>query len=444
MSSRCGLVLFCGLILGAPAARSQPDESVTFIRTSRYFDSVAGTIVTGMNLVIRENRITAISDTLAPPPGARVIDLTSFTVLPGLIDAHAHLFYEEDPSRAITAQNLIAFGRDDAAYRALKGAARAREYLLSGYTSVRDLGNSGQYADVGLARAIGEGLTIGPSIYGSGPGLSAYGGQLVGLTADAQEVAAAEYRIVHGPTDAIDAVREHVHHGARVLKVYANSSPNPRTGLSEDELAAIVRQAQFQGVPVTAHATFDGAIQRALRAGIRTIEHGYDIADSTLAQMRSLGAVLVATDWDSVTTERQLRADGSYTAARVAQSLQRDRTRLQRARAAGVTIVAGSDAYLSIGIPRGELAKRTLYAYADAGMPLSEVLQTATVAGARLLRNTAIGALRVNARADIIAVSGDPTRDIRALENVVFVMREGRVHRMPGEGTGAAPVRDRP
>jgi imidazolonepropionase-like amidohydrolase len=368
---------------------------------------------------------------LTIPEGAELIDLRNYTVLPGLIDAHTHLLYLEDPSGSLTTDGLKALVLEGTALRALHGAGRARTFLDAGITTVRDLGNSGNLGDVALQRAIQDGSVEGPRMIVSGPGLSPVGGQFRGLRREYAELAADEYRIVKGPEDAAEAVRENVTFGADVIKIFSNNTPSPLY-LSLAEMRAIVAEAEVLGVRVAAHATNDRAVWQAVEAGVHSIEHGYQVADSTLRFMKERGVALVPTDADSVTIVRYLERTERYSPERVRSYLASHRDRLMRAKAAGVTIVAGSDAYIDLGVPQGEAARRVLFAYHQAGLTPGEVLQAATINGAKLMGGEGrVGVIKAGAFADIIALEGNPEADFDALERVRFVMKEGRVYRRP-------------
>jgi imidazolonepropionase-like amidohydrolase len=240
------------------------------------------------------------------------------------------------------------------------------------------------------------------------------------------------------------AVRENVTYGADVIKVYSNNTPNP-SSLSLDELRAIVAEARRLGVRVAAHATSDDAVWRAAQAGVNSVEHGYQVSDSTLALMAKNGVALVPTDIDSASIVRlvELTADAGPkpTPQQITQYLASGRDRLRRALKAGVVIAAGSDNYLDFRMPQGEAAKHVLFAYAAAGMAPAQVLQAATVNAARLLgREGRIGVIKPRAFADLIAVEGDPGADIRALEQIRFVMKGGTVY----AGSGALGAEGRP
>lgn len=361
---------------GAPSA-----APVVLVHAGRVFDSERGVLLPARDLLVRGERIDTIAERLTPPPGARVVDLSRYTVLPGLIDAHTHLLTLERPL-ASPAEVLAAVAIEGTPLRALHGAARARTFLDAGITTVRDLGNAGRFGDVALRTAIADGSVPGPRMFVSGPGISPEGGQYAGLQPAHRDLAAEEYQIVHNPAEAADAVR--------------------------------------------ANAT----------AGVDVIQGVRRVSDSTLALMRRTGVALVPTDVDSglvaTATARPDWRGPRPGPADIARMVAPGRARLRRALRAGVTIVAGSDDYLDLGLPQGAAAKRVLFAYAAAGMPPAQVLQTATINAARLLgRERDLGVVRAGAYADLVAVEGDPTTDLAAIERVRFVMKAGAVTTAP-------------
>jgi imidazolonepropionase-like amidohydrolase len=336
-------------------------NSKYLIRAGRLFDSETGQFRDSMIILVDNNKISAVKAskdvTRQDEKDYQVIDLSQYTVLPGLIDAHTHLLYKEiiypqnefdglDLERTIT--------MDGDAYRAIYGAARAKAYLEAGITSVQDLGNSGEFADIALRRAISEGLVIGPRMRCAGKGLSSQGGQIPGLIYKYQSIVNDEYRIVKSPEDGIQAVRENITEGADVIKIYSNNTPN-NTSLSIEEMQAIVREAHRLHRRVTAHATSNQAVYNAVVAGVDGIEHGYQVADSTLELMAQKGVVLVPTDGDSVTFLQYAKlaspADPQTMAREVMDYRRMLGDRLQRAIRKGVTIVAGSDDYVDFKLP---------------------------------------------------------------------------------------------
>ena len=433
MKSPNGLLGAIMVAVAASAAASQTpiDTGITLIHAGRVFDSERGAFLPPRDILVRRGVVDTIAERLTPPAGARVVDLSRYSVLPGLIDSHTHLLYLESPAGELTTQGASAVIMEGTPLRALHGAARARTFLAAGITTVRDLGNSGRFGDMALRDAIRDGSVDGPRMIAAGPGLSPEGGQFPGLQSAYRAIAEEEYRVVRGPADAALGVRENVTYGADVIKIYSNNTPN-RGSLSVDEMRAIVDEAHRLHVKVTAHATSDEAVWRAATAGVDGIEHVYQVADSTLALMKQKGIFMVPTDLDSATMLRYAaRSQGKFTVTpgQVPTFLNGQRERLRRAMKIGVTIAAGSDNYLDMGMPQGDAAKHNLFAYSEAGMPAQAVLQAATLNASRLLGlEGKIGVIKPKAFADIIAVEGDPGSDIHALERVRFVMKQGTVY----------------
>ncbi|MBM4159528.1 MAG: amidohydrolase family protein [Ignavibacteria bacterium] len=436
MGHRIGLqiaavwVLCCTLQFSGQG-QTPRDTGITVIHAGRLFDSERGLFVTNRDIVIKNNRVDAVGEDLAVPTGAREIDLRGLSILPGLIDVHVHLLYLEDVVKGSFSEGVNAVVKEGTPLRALHGAARARTFLSAGITTVRDLGNSGQFGDIALRDAINDGSLDGPRMLVSGPGLSPEGGQFPGLQQKHKAIAEEEYRIVRGPEDAALAVRENVIYGANLIKIYSNNTPN-RAYLSLAEMQSIVEEAKMLGVKVAAHATNNAAVWRAAQAGVSSIEHGYQVEDSTLSLMKQRGVVFVPTDVDSATISALMErapAEEKPPEGWIQQYLNRSRNRLQRALKAGVTIAAGSDMYVKTGRTQGEAAKRVLFAYADAGMPPLQILQAATWNAAELLgAKNRLGVIKAGAFADIIAVDGNPDLDIHAIEKVRFVMKDGTIY----------------
>jgi imidazolonepropionase-like amidohydrolase len=315
------------------------------------------------------------------------------------------------------------------------GVARAKAYLENGITAVQDLGNSGNFADIAVRRGINEGLVPGPRMRCAGPGLATEGGQLPGLIYKHRDLANDEYRIVKGPDDAVQAVRENITQGADVIKIYANNTPN-NTMLSVDEIVAIVKEAHRYGVRVTAHATSNTAVWNAVTGGVDGIEHGYQMDDTTIELMAKRNVVLVPTYGDSLIlakyialsnpgNDEQLKNIPNITKG----YLDYEADILQRVRKKGVTIVAGSDDYVDVHLPMGEWSKRNLIGYKRAGLSIPEILKAATISAAKHLRwQNEIGVLKKGAFADIVAFDGDLDTNINALLKTHFVMKDGKVY----------------
>jgi imidazolonepropionase-like amidohydrolase len=409
----------------AAAAQGGP-RPVTVIRVGNLFDSEAGRMVGPRDILISGDRIATVGQGLAAPEGATVIDLSRCSVLPGLIDAHTHLLLEQRADEPLSGVAARDQAQGDV-YRVLNGARRGRQYLEAGFTTVRDLGNSGRYLDLMLERGINEGLVDGPRIYGSGPGLAPAGGQLEPMPADPHHLVDAEYRIVISPDDARAAVREAIARGADVIKIYPEATPQ-RTRMSVAEMEAVVSEARRHHVPVAAHATSDEAIREAVEAGVTSIEHAYEISDETLRLMASKGVWLVPTD-PSLEMAVEFTSTWPQQPPReeIERHLQGARERLMRAHRLGVRIALGSDLYFPYGPGRGAGSRATMDAYVESGLTPAQALQSATWEAGRLLGDEALGVVRPDAWADLVAVEGDPTQDLAPLRSPRVVIKGGRI-----------------
>jgi imidazolonepropionase-like amidohydrolase len=428
MSSSCRVALV--LLAVASVARAQ---AVTAIRAARMLDVKTGTVINNATIVVTGARITAAGANVAVPAGAKVIDLGDRLLMPGLIDAHTHLLQNydgrlgnDDPNMVMT---VAAMGT---VRRALLGAQMGRQDLEAGITTVRDLGNSGLNGDVALRDAINAGQVVGPRIVASTRALSAAGGQFGGLAPEAQKLIEQEYVVIAGVDEARRAARQAFYDGADVIKVIVNTGPRV---VSLDEMKAIVEEAKRVGKRVAAHTTTDEAARIAVNAGVNSIEHGYSLPDDVLPKMRD-GIFLVPTDYPAEfyvdalggtasPEERAARMNGAQ------QFVTRSAERMMRAFRAGVKIAYGSDEYYNApGKTRGQSSLLTLQAYQNAGMKPIDVIRAATLNSADLLGlGDRLGVLEAGKLADIIAVEGDPTKDVKDLQQVRFVMKAGQIYR---------------
>jgi imidazolonepropionase-like amidohydrolase len=432
MSWRKRLVPVILGLLAATAAVGQPTGSkITAVKCGHLIDVKAGTSLAGAVILIENGRITAAGPDLKIPAGAHVIDLGAATVLPGLIDVHTHLLTNLDPDKADEQLSGTMFTQMSPAKRALLGAGMARETLEAGFTTVRDLGNSGTNGDVALRDAIQEGWVVGPRMAVSTRALSPIGGQYGGLSTLGSSLVSLEYAEVTGTDEARRAVRQAIFDGATVIKVIVNATVT----LSLDEMKAIVEEAHRSNLKVAAHAIGDEPTRIAAQAGVDSIEHAYTVPDDVLRLMAEKRIYLVPTDYPAdfmaqlsgahtPEQEREMRPqlDAAVAAAR---------ERLRRAIHAGVPIAAGSDEYFAIpGRTRGQAARMIFRAYAGAGMKPLDILRAATVNAADLLGwQKRVGSLEPGKYADLIAVPGDPLVDIGELEKIGFVMKGGVVVR---------------
>ncbi len=417
------------LFLSIPQFTAAQAPKEVFIKAGKMFDSAKGVLVSNQIIQVKGNVIENVGSNLTIPQGAEVIDLSAYTVLPGLIDAHVHLLYLESLKSDLSTEGLKAVVMEGDALRALRASARAKTFLEAGITTVKDLGNSGQFLDVALKRAINEGSIVGPRMFVSGPILSSEGGQFPGVLHKHKHLAGEEYRIIKGKEDAINAVRENITYGADIIKICSNNTPN-NTSLTIDEMKAIVGMAHRYGKKVTAHATDNEAVWEAVVAGVDGIEHGYEVADSTLKLMASKGIPLVPTDASKKFMAKYLEAkdfQGNKEEA-IKGILADQHDRFKRAIQHGVTIVAGSDMYIDMEEPQGNAAKDVLVSYHEAGMKPLEILKTATINSSKFMGlENRLGVLKKGAWADIIAVKGDLEANFpETIFNVVFVMKNGK------------------
>ena len=399
------ILSFAFLLVNAQNKVSADRIAVT---AKRMIDVRSGKEIPDVVILIEKNKIVAVGSNLKIPDSLHIIALGDVTILPGLIDAHTHLLhqyyarYGDDNSNRIL--EMVQLGP---AKRALLGAKLAREMLEAGFTSVRDLGNSGINADIALRDAINNGDVSGPRMFVSTRALSPLGGQFQSLTPEAQQLINQEYVQINGVDEARKAVRQAIYDGADCIKIIANTG-NRR--LSFEEMKVIVEEAKRANLPVAAHATDgDGPSMRAAEAGVNSIEHAYTISDTVLNLMAKKNIFLVPTDASGVVRYQE---------------------RIKRALKAGVRIAIGSDIYYEFpGKTRGQVCAGMYKTYVTSGMTNIEVLRAATINPADLIGNNSIGTIEVGKFADIIAVKGSPMTDISVLEQVFFVMKNGKVYK---------------
>lgn len=405
------------------------------VRAARLLDVKSGNYIKNAVVLVEDGRITDVGENLSLPANTETIDLGSATLLPGLIDAHTHLLQNydskiggDDPNMILTVTQL------GTTRRALLGAAMGREMLEAGFTTVRDVGNSGINGDVALRDAIRSSWVVGPRIYASTRALSAAGGQFGQMSAEVQKLVEQEYVVINNVDEARRAVRQAFYDGADCIKVIVNTGPRV---LSLEEMKAIVEEAHRVNKKVAAHAIGDLATRIAAEAGVDSIEHAYTIPDDALKMMAEKKIFLVPTDY---TAEFNLAfynfsADTSpeeikSTTEGVNRFVKATQERLARAVTFGVRIAAGSDEYYQVkGKTRGQASLQIFRAYLASGMTPLEIIRAATVNNAELLagERALIGSLEKGKFADMIAVPGDPTKDITELEKVKFVMKGGVV-----------------
>lgn len=410
---------------------SNAQSNATYIIAGTFYDSQNNTLLKDQVLHIEGSEIKALLKRQDLPKNANIIDLSAYTVLPGLIDAHTHVLFSQDANEDFAESSINTLTLESEALRVLRGAKRAKSYLDVGFTSIKDLGNSGQFLDVALRDAIDEGSIIGPRVYASGPILSSVGGQIYGVSPKHQHLVDLEYRVITSVDDARNAVREHINQNVDLIKICADNIPN-NTRLNSAEMTAIVETAHQYGLKVTAHSISNQSAWEAIQAGVDGIEHGFFLEDSTLTAMATKNVFLVPTEnsRNYMNTYSDLAGYTSEERDFIDGYLNRSKDRLKRAIEKGVTIVAGSDNYTDIKTTRGVSSKDLFRAYFEAGMAPLDILQSATFVSAQVMnQDHAIGVLKTGAKADIIAVKGDLLNDfVNSINTLVFVMKDGQIH----------------
>ena len=416
--------------------RPQPPEGkgVVVLKAARLIDGTGAAPITNAIVIVIDNKITAVGDAakVPAPSGATIIDLGDTTLLPGFIDAHTHLIGRVlgDP------EGDASPVRDYESFGAILGVRHARDTLMAGFTSVRNVGAAGRFDDMALRKAINEGWTIGPRMESAGHAIGITGGHCDenGFRPGVGQLGPLD-GVADGPEQIRQAVRLQIKYGADVIKTCATGgvlSEGDAVGATQysfEELKALVDEANKLDRKVAAHAHGTEGIKLAVRAGVSSIEHGSFLDEEGARMMGQRGTFLVPTLSAAETVERAaksgvlkgLRAEKALAAAAAA----RHATKI--ALANKVQIALGTDAGV---IPHGTNAREFFLMVDWGGMTNMQAIQAGTLNAAKLLGwDKNLGSLTTGKWADIVAVNGDPLKDIHAMERVMFVMKNGVVYR---------------
>lgn len=403
----------------------------TVVRAGRLVDVDAGEVRVGQRITVEGGRVVSVTpDNGDLPSGVRVLDLSDRTVLPGLIDVHAHLVGEED-----SGQGYAALVMRSEAQEALAGVRNAAATLRAGFTTVRDVGTFRAFVDVALRDAIDGGDVVGPRMRCAGAYVTCPGGggDVTGLAEDVDRAVPRSLRF--GVTSGVDQMRANVRQilrfGADFIKVIATgavltSGTNPGAPeFTEGELRAAVEETANAGTHVAAHAHGAEGIKRAVRAGVRSIEHGSLMDDEAIDLMAEHGTYLVADIFDGDWTREQGPRLGysDEVLRKNEETTQAQRDGFEKCVKAGVRIAFGTDS----GVYPHGMNARQFAKHVEHGQTPIDAIRSATAVASELLGWPEVGRIAPGSLADLIAVDGDPTDDVTLLERVSFVMKGGAV-----------------
>ena len=418
------------LLLGCSWAAAAAPPEVIAVKAGRLIDPRAGVIVPNAVIVIEGGKVKAVGASVAVPAGARVIDLSALTVLPGLMDCHTHLVgdYAND-------KDPLSELKKTAADRAFESVPNAKATLDAGFTTVRDVGTYRAFVDVAMRDAIARGDFPGPRMFVAGAYLTITGGggAVTGFAPDLT----LPWDLRFGIADGIDQVRQRVRdiaqHGVDLIKILAtgafltHGSDPHAVEYSYEEIKAAVEEARQKGLRVAAHAHSADGIKNAVRAGVASIEHGTYLDDEGIRLMKQHGTYLVADIYDAEWI-RQGAAAGypQDFAQKQPEGDELQRQAFRKAVQAGVRIAFGTDVS---NFPHGLNARQFAWQVKYGQTPM-QAIRSATLSSAELIgREKEIGTLEPGKWADLIGVKADPLADVRALEDVSFVMKEGKVYK---------------
>jgi imidazolonepropionase-like amidohydrolase len=429
--ARCGnlrgvnsrlLLLVAAYFFTASVTSAESNTASFLLRPAAVFDGTQ--LHPGWTVLVTGNRIVAVgpASEVTAPAEARTIDLPNDTLIPGMIEGHSHLFLHPYDETSWNDQ----VNNESLAFRTARATAHAKQTLLAGFTTVRDLGTEGAgYGDVGLKKAIEQGIMPGPRMIVVTRAIVATGSYGPKLSTDLDLPQGAQE--ASGVDEIVRVAREQIGKGADWVKLYADyrwgAGEPSRPTFSQDEMTAAVRAAHDAGRPVSAHATTAEGMRRAVLAGVDTIEHGDEGTPEVFKLMKEHGVAFCPTvaAGDAVEQYRGWKKGATPEPARIREK----RTSMKAARDAGVSFVMGGD----VGVfAHGDNAREMELLVREYGFTPLEVLRQATSGNAAIFHLADRGSIRVGQLADLVALEGDPTRDVGIVRQVRFVMKDGVIY----------------
>jgi len=388
------------------------------IKAGHLFDSRTGKILNDQIIIIKDGKILEVGSNLKYNSTDTVIDLSQSWVLPGLMDCHVHItlnFTYRNP------EYEQIYTTESSGLRALRGAYVAEQFLMSGFTTIKEIGNDANYATADIIKAIKKGWIKGPTIFYAGKIIAPYGGQTSGVNIENEHLWNFEYIDADNPDEIKKAIRKNIYYGANVIKLVSGQ----QAGYYDlEDIKAAVDEAKKAGLKVTVHVQGGTAARNVILGGAAAIEHGFELDDDLLRLMKEKGTFLVGTD---VVYDSNISWGLDSASARMQEK--RDIDRLKRAFKIGTKMAYGTDLVIDEpGLNRIQVSLKVLDTWKADEIPPSYVLQTMTIYAAELLGVENIrGVLEPSYWADIIALKSNPLEDIEAVKNVHFVMKEGKV-----------------
>jgi imidazolonepropionase-like amidohydrolase len=396
------------------------------VRAGHLIDTATGSVTDNQVIVIKDGKISEIGSAVTTPPGATVVDLSKQWVLPGLVDAHTHITMNlpvNPPGGSLWEDKLV---HESNGFRTARGLHNAELLLDAGFLALRDVGNSGNYADTAVRQAIEAGWFKGPTIIGSGKIITEFGGQSHAYSPEAGPFWLNEYIDAENPAEIRKAVHQNIFYGAKVIKLAADNNAYFYT---EDDIRAAVDEAHSAGIKVAVHVYGGKSADNVINGGADSVEHGFDLTDDQLRLMKQKGTYLVGTDFPL----EHMIAFGGMVPLNAKATSDKIIKRLGDAHKIGVKMAFGSDVVVELpGENRADMVFDFLKVWQRAGVPPADILRAWTADAYDLLGlEKERGFIKVGLAGDMIAVPENPLQNIEILRKVDFVMKDGQVIRHP-------------